>query len=145
MSFVSWHNYGIGVCTDDIETEDVERLRALLAKAPKLEEKVRQWIASSGIKDPTWEDYMEYDQDYYLGLTTILKEVILEAEGIEMTACDNFDGKQFLIYPPKYPWKQNQLEMQLTENALAALFNRYISILTVDPIEVKTREVENGG
>lgn len=144
MSFTSWHNYGFGICTDEIET-DVEHLQKLLEKAPELEGKIKHWLADCGIDDPTWDDYMEYDQDSCLGLATILKEVIFEAEGIEMTACDDYDGHRFLIYKPQYPWEIQPDEMQLTEDKLEALFNRYISILTDAPIDVESQEVENGG
>ena len=92
MSYITWHYYGFGICTDAIQTKDVERLQALLAKAPELEKEIQKWLTECGIEDPVWDDYMEYDQDYSLGLATIMKEVILEAEGIEMTACDSYDA-----------------------------------------------------
>ena len=145
MSFTTWHNYGIGICTDEIKTQDVGRLQALLAKAPELEDKIQQWLADCGVENPTLQDYMDYDQDCCLGLATILQQVILEAEGIDMTACDNFDGCVFLIYQPQYPWELQHRETQLTEDSLAQLFYRYVSILTDDPVPVERREVENGG
>lgn len=145
MSYITWHYYGFGICTDDIQTKEVERLQALLAKAPKLAKKLQKWLAERGVEVPVWDDYLEYDQNYCLGLATIMKEVILEAEGIEMTACDGYDSGRFLIYEPQYPWKMKPLEMQLTEDKLKALFSRYVSILTDTPIEVKYRALENGG
>ena len=35
MSYTTWHNYGYGICVDDIKTKDVARLEQLLAMAPK--------------------------------------------------------------------------------------------------------------
>lgn len=145
MSYITWHYYGFGICTDAIQTKDVERLQALLAKAPELEKEIQKWLTECGIEDPVWDGYMEYDQDYSLGLATIMKEVILEAEGIEMTACDSYDAGRFLIYEPRYPWKMKPLEMQLTEDKLKALFSRYVSILTDTPIEVDYQALANGG
>lgn len=37
MSYISWHNYGYGICEDDIQTKDLERLKAVLKLAPKLD------------------------------------------------------------------------------------------------------------
>ena len=35
MSYISWHNYGYGICTDDITERSIERLKNLLALAPE--------------------------------------------------------------------------------------------------------------
>lgn len=106
MSYESWHTYGYGICVSDIEAEkpDVKRLQSLLSLAPKLNKRIEQWLAEADISSPEYEDYMEFDQDYMLGLAYLLKEVILEEEVIEFTACDDFYGHTFLVYEPRYPW-----------------------------------------
>lgn len=38
MSYISWHNYGYGICTDDITERSIERLKNLLALAPEFNE-----------------------------------------------------------------------------------------------------------
>ena len=83
MSYTSWHNYGYGIRVDDIVCSDVERLEQLLTTAPDFSAKLHGWLSETGINEPVWEDYMEYDQDFCLGLATILKEVIEETEGIQ--------------------------------------------------------------
>lgn len=145
MSFTAWHNYGYGICVDDIKGNDVERLQKLLELAPKVKSKIEGWLSELAIKEPSWDDYMEFDQDYYLGLATILKEVIVEAEGIELTACDNYDGITYLLYQPIYPWNMKDSDRSLTKEKVAGLFRRYASILTDAPIEVDDQAVENGG
>ena len=145
MSYSTWHNYGYGICVDDINTQNVERLRALLELAPEFKAKIEDWLSELDIKEPSWDDYMEFDQDYCLGLATILKEVIVEAEGIDLTACDNYDSKAYLLYQPMYPWDMSESDRGLTKEKAAELFRRYASILTDTPIEVDDQAVENGG
>ena len=37
MSYTTWHNYGYGICVDDIKTRDVTRLESMLKLAPNLD------------------------------------------------------------------------------------------------------------
>ena len=133
MSYTTWHNYGYGICVDDIKTRDVTRLESML----KLEE--------CSISEPVWDDYMEFDQDFMLGLATILQKVIEEAEGLCLTACDDCDSRTYLIYQPRYPWALTQADRDLTEEHLAAMFGRYVGMLTDEVVDVDYQEVENGG
>lgn len=133
------------VCVDDIKTMDVERLEQLLAMAPKFSGGLHEWLSKSEITEPVWDDYMEYDQDFCLGLATILKEVIEEAEGIQMTACDNYDSVSYLLYQPSYPWNLMEQERNLTEQRIAEIISRYVRILTSEPIDIDYQSVDNGG
>ena len=75
MSYSTWHNYGYGIRVDDIKEQSVERLQALLKLAPELDQKIRAWLSELDIAEPDWDDYMDFDQVYYLGLATILQPV----------------------------------------------------------------------
>ena len=97
MSYSTWHNYGYGICVDDIKEEDVGKLQELLNHAPEFHATIQRWLTEANITEPTWDDYMEFDQDYLLGLATLLQKVIEEAEGIQMTACNNFDSVAYLL------------------------------------------------
>ena len=145
MSYSTWHNYGYGVCVDNISTQDMERLQALLELAPKLKAKIDGWFSEQEVEEPSWDNYMEFDQDFYLGLATILKETIAETEGIDLTACDNYEGVPYLLYQPMYPWKMCDIDCGMTEERVAGIFRHYIGILTDDPIEIDYQVVENGG
>lgn len=145
MSYRTWHNYGYGICVDDIKTQNVSRLQALLELAPEFKAKIEGWLSESEVEEPSWDDYMKFDQDFYLGLATILKGVIEGAEGIDLTACDNYDSVAYLLYQPMYPWNMDSYDRGLTEEKAAEIFRRYISILTDDPIDIDYQEVENGG
>lgn len=145
MSYTSWHNYGYGIRVDDIVCSDVERLEQLLAMAPEFSAKLHRWLSESEITEPTWNDYMDYDQDFYLGLATILKEVIEESEGIQMTACDDCNSYSYLLYQPTYPWRMTDRDWNLTEEQVVEIVGRYVRVLTSEPVEIDYQAVENGG
>ena len=145
MSYSTWHNYGYGICVDDIREWDVGKLKELLNHAPKFHATVQGWLTEVGITEPTWDDYMEFDQDYLLGLATLLQKVIEEAEGIQMIACDDFNSVTYLLYSPSYPWQLKNSERDLTEEQIVQLFGRYVRSLTDVPIDVDYQSVENGG
>lgn len=145
MSYKTWHTYGYGICVSDITWESLERLEKLISIAPEYQNKIQDWLNDSGIAEPAYEDYLEFDQDFRLGLASILKEVILEAEDIELVACDDYEGEQYLLYPPDYPWNQGCCRQLMTEEAVAELFQKYVSVLTDEIIEIDYQSVENGG
>lgn len=97
MSYTTWHTYGYGICVSNIGEASVECVQNLLEMAPTLRENIQGWMDTRGITDPDYSDYMEYDQDFMLGLATILKKVILEAENVDLEACDDYDGKTYLF------------------------------------------------
>jgi hypothetical protein len=144
MGYSTWHTYGYGICTDDIETT-VEKIEELLSKAPKYRKEIHDWFKECEIAEPTMEDYMEFDQDYCGGLATMLQSVIWEVEGIQFDYADDFDGCNFLLYIPCYVWQLNEKEKNFTEKDVTKLFVKYVSILTDKPIEIDYRSVENGG
>lgn len=145
MSYTTWHDYGYGICTDDIKEHNVERLQNLLKLAPRCESKIQEYLAGAGISDPVWEDYMEYDQDFNCRLATIFMEVIEEAEGICMTSCSDYNCKLYLIYQAKYPWAISEEEKALTQEGLTDIFARYVGVLTDEAIDIDYQSVENGG
>lgn len=145
MSYATWHTYGYGICVSDIQEESLERLQKLISMAPEFQKKIREWLDECEIAEPTYGDYLEFDQDYMLGLATILKEVILETEGIDLVACDSYDGEDYLLYAPTYPWNKGNCRQLMTEEDAEELFQKYVSILTDEAIEIGLQSVENGG
>lgn len=144
MSFESWHTYGYGICVSDIKERSVERLKKLLALAPSYQKEIQEWLDECEIADPTFDDFLNYDQDYYMGMATILKDVVWESEGVKLEACDDFEGKDYLLYGPSYPWNCVGRRLK-TEEEAEELFRKYVSILTDEPIEIGYQSVENGG
>lgn len=123
----------------------VERIEELLSHTLECRKAIHDWFDECEISSPTVNDYIDYDQDFYCGMATILRKVIEEATEIEMMACCDFDCKQYLIYMPSYPWHMTNRDRTLTKEELATVFNKYVSIITDSEIEIDYQEVENGG
>lgn len=145
MSYYSWHNYGYGIQVDDIKINSVENLKKLIALAPKYEKQINEWFADCNITNPTIDDYFDFDQDYNLGLATLLGKVIWEAEEIGFVYCDDYDGNTFLIFAPRYPWNITEKEKNLTEKDVENIIRKYVNILTDQEITIDYQAVENGG
>lgn len=145
MSYTSWHTYGYGICLSRLECDSMERMQKLLKLAPKYYESVQNWLREQRIEKPDMGDIMESDQEYHLGLATVLQNVILEAENIRFTACDDYNSEIYLVYEPSYPWSMPEKERNLTEETLRQILAKYISILTDEVFEVDYCSVENGG
>lgn len=145
MSYLTWHIYGYGICVSDIKEHSAERLEKLLSMAPEYQQEIHSWLEECEITEPAFEDYTEFDRDFDLGLAAILKGVILEAEQIELEACNDYDGKKYLLYSASYPWYFSKTRVLPTEEAVEKLFRKYVSVLTDEPISVTYQSVENGG
>lgn len=147
MGCGTWHayGYGYGICVSDIGEPPVERFRALLAMAPELQKEIQERLDERGITDPGYDDYVEFYRDYMSGLATILKYAILEAENVELMACDSAEGKDYLLFPPDYPWNKKERRRPGTKEEVDDLFQKYISVLTDEPIVIDYRSVRNGG
>ena len=159
MAYQTWINYGYGICVSDLEKEvPANNLMTLIKQAPKLFKKMKKFfeefcteseldiseINSYDILTDFVENGSGLDCNYG-GLASILHEVIKEKEDIELLVCDDFDGKNYLIYQPEYPWsKRTEAESQLTEEKLAQLFGKYLHIVTDEEITVDYRSVANG-
>lgn len=145
MSFQTWHTYGYGVEMTDIVCDSPGRIKLLLSVAPEFEKQINQWLEQNEIKEPTVDDYLEFDEDYHLGLAYILQQVILEAEDIELAACDDYDGRIYLLYAQSYPWDMSDKEKSLKERDIACVLVKYLTFLTSEDIPVDYYSPENGG
>lgn len=145
MGYETWHNYGYGINASAIPDASVDQLNALLDHAPHFKTVVEDWLAKHDITDPTYEDYLAYDDVCICGLAAILAEVIEEAEGIVFSACTDFEGDQFLIYQPSYPWNLPEAEASLTVEKIDEILTKYVVILTDEPVEIDYQSIENGG
>ena len=131
MPMSVWHCNGYGIKTGEIRGYSLEQLQKLLEKAPNFKKEMEDWFSECDIEEPTLEDYLDYDQDYYGGIAYILKNVIKEAEDIDFTYCSDHNGVWYLILTPSYPWNMtNPKELNLSEEKVKAIFMKYIEILT---------------
>ena len=145
MSYESWHNYGYGIITTKLEIDSVERIEALLSLAPEYQTEIRQWFEECEITEPTVDDYLEFDQDYNLGIATILRIVIQEAEKVEFLACDDCHCQRFLMYPKLYPWQMQESDRNVTKERVEEILKKYVSIVSDTELEIDYQEAENGG
>jgi hypothetical protein len=148
MSYHTWTTYGIGFCVDDIDTTP-EKLLALAAMKPKVLEDVREYLndifdgEEYKDEDLTMEDFDELEGDYCeRGVTYVLYRVIDE---IRVVFADDYNGTQYILYCPHYPWNMNDNEKDLKYEDIVNIFAKYIRMLTDKPVEIDHQSVENGG
>lgn len=149
MSFVTWHFYGYGIKVDEIGEISKERLKSLIDLAPAFKQRLQEQLDEMQVSDPGLMDYCDAmcnaELDFgFLGLASILKYVMEEAENLNFVACDNYDNEHFLIFTPQYPWRMTELEKQVTEESLNNLFTKYVKVLTDKEIDIDYQTVENG-
>ena len=145
MSIKTWHTYGYGVCLAGLGFGSVSKIQTLLEHAPKIKEKIEKRFLEQGISEPTADDYLDYDQDYCLGMGAILKDVIAEAEGIELVACDDLNGHIYLLYPPMYPWSMEEADRLMTEERIESVIKKYLGIVAESDFEIDYQSAENCG
>lgn len=148
MSYNVWSTDGFGFCVDDIETTP-ERVLKLAALNETTLSDLREYLDSiyeDGYKDEdlTMDDINEFEGEYgYRGISTILCEVIDQELCVELA--DDFDGTNFILYCPRYPWILSEADKALTKQDVENIFNKYITILTDEKIDIDYYSVENGG
>lgn len=155
MSYHTWSTDGFGFCVDNIETT-LERALKLAALNQQTLDDLKNYIndirEETGFteengyddEDITIDFIDEFEGNYgEMGLTTILREVINEE--IPVVFADDFNGVDYILYCPSYPWALQENERGLTKENVEAIFNKYIKILTDEPIAIDYYSVENGG
>lgn len=145
MGSAIWVNYGIGVCTTDLKIKSTKSVAKLISLAPDFNEYVKQVFADCDISKPTLEDYLELDEDYQNGIAYILQEVINELTEINVTACDDINGKRYLLYQPLYPWQMTNLEKGLDKQTVEDILTQYISVITNTEFAIDEISAENCG
>lgn len=132
-----WSVNGYGICTDSIETT-TEKMNTLLRTAPLFEFYLKGELAEKGVETPELDDYLDFEiKDFDSGYSAILREVIKEAEDIELCVVNDCNGNDWLLFCPIYPWNNaTDAEKNLTEEKMEDIFRKYVSILTDLPIEV---------
>lgn len=145
MSTYTWHNYGYGIQFSGLGPYSVERIQALLKLAPEFEKTVQEWFDECEITEPTTDDYLDFDQDSYLGIGYLVGEVIAEAEGLRLTVCDDANSHIYLMYQPSYPWQISQDDLNITEEKLKEIITKYLRIITDKELDICYQEAENCG
>lgn len=152
MSYQTWTTYGFGFCVDDI-SRDVSLTLEKVLNVAKMKPSVYKivvdklnWICERDeieFDDLDIDDIDEVEGDFCeRGLTFVLYNVITE---IPIVYADNYDGEQYILYTPSYPWQMKENENNLSEDDVVKIFAKYINMLTDKPINIDYQSVENGG
>lgn len=148
MSYEVWSVNGFGFCVDDIKTTP-EKILKLAALNENTFSDLREYLDSfyeEGYKDDelTMDDFYDFEGEYgEMGLSAILRKAIKRELSVEWA--DNFDGDNYILYCPSYPWTLQENESNLTKEDVIKIFEKYIKILTDEPIIIGYYSVENGG
>ena len=147
MSYHVWSEDGYGISTKGIElTTTVERIESLLEYAPVFRDDIHNYFKESDIEKPTVEDYLDFDQDYGHGAAYLLKEVIKEAENLELITAENFDCEHYILLSPTYPWGVvNDRYKAMTQEELDSIFKKYAAVLSDEEVRPDYESVPNGG
>lgn len=152
MSYKTWTTYGFGFCVDDI-LRDValtpKKILELAAMEPSVLNIVHEYLneicEDRGItyEELDVNDFEDLEGDYCEhGIAFILYNVITD---IPVVYANSYDGDQYILYCPSYPWNLTEQEKSLTREKIEEIFQKYISVLTDEYIEIDRKEVENGG
>ena len=146
MSSYYFRTYGYGVQISELEKVSMSKVMELIQTAPKFAQTFNKWLSDNDIKEPTLDDLRDFDEDYCLGLATVLSEVITECEKMcILTACGDLNGETFLMYTQTYPWYMNEKEKNMTPEDIQTLLKKYISKITDEAITIDYYDPENGG
>lgn len=121
----------------------------VIHQAPKFEKIYQKWLEETETEDNknSFEAMLDFeDENCYSGLGAILNQVILEVEDIQTCLCDDFNGYQYIVLTPAYPWQKiSDTERELTPKALDTIFNKYSVMLCGEEVHADYQAVENGG
>lgn len=146
------YTYGYGICVEKIKDVEKDRLLSLIRMAPEFygeyQEWEEEWKLGEGYEPDVEDILVDFVEDCAQfsteNLASILQEVIKELEGIELTACEDWNHGAYLVYEPDYPWnvKNRPKEQNLTEEDLVAIFAKYLAVGTDSELDVDYQKVE---
>ena len=147
MSYHTWSTDGFGFCVDYIKTTP-ERVLKLAALNTTTYTELREYLGDVLEKYTDEELEMDIFYDFEgaygeMGLSCILREVINNE--LSIVWADDFDGVNYILYCPSYPWSIKESEKNLSKKDVEEILNKYIKILTDEPIAIDYYCVENGG
>ncbi len=143
MSYQIYITYGYGICVSDLKEPTLKSITDIISVAPIYRKSILDVMNNKD--NQTIDDVYEMLEYEHLGIAEILAEVIQECENVELTACDDFDGKTYLVYEPCYPWNLPESDRNITQNTIECIIKKYVSMYTDESLEFDYQCVENGG
>lgn len=136
--------YGYGICVDDIFPIVGENIWQLLDLAPKTKKKFTDFLLDNNYGDEIelCHILLDYENEFAeTGLGVLLQEAILEGENLNLFVGSDYDGVQYLLFTPDYPWRCKD-NKNLKEEDIVAVIGRYVRTLTDKPIDIDYYEFE---
>ena len=143
MSYQIYKTNGYGICVSDLKEPTLKSITDIISVAPIYRKSILDEMNNKD--NPTIDDVYELLEYEHIGIAEILAEVIQECENVELTACDDFDGKTYLVYEPYYPWNLPESDRNITQNTIERIIKKYVSMYTDESLEFDYQRVENGG
>lgn len=146
MSYCEWIEYGYGIKTNNINTTP-DKVLDLLSRTTNTREDFEEWVEEDNINTNNIKEILKYQggPGGIHGIGAILSDVIYENEEIEFYNCFDYDGNEYLLYIPSYPWFLSEKEKNMRKEELEKILVKYISILTDEEIILDYYECHNGG
>ena len=88
--------------------------------------------------------------DCVCGLMAMIRDVVADEKEVNLCACDDFDGREYILFTAFYPW-EHKTEGEQKINSKEDVINLLTPYLTelygeeVDPNEFGYQDVTNGG
>lgn len=152
MSYETWSTYGYGICASDVQSTE-EKIIALLESYPKTRQYVQDMMRES-FKSPSEFDLIEDLEGEYgeSGIAFVIFHAINELAETRfgcsnefLTFATDFDGQQYVLYEPSYPWSLPEYAKSLTRDSIQSLFAAVCDQLTDESVFVDYLTVTNGG
>lgn len=148
MSYQVWSTDGYGFCVDHIHTTP-QKVMDLAATNAETLKYVREYLDEHmGVTDWKVDDLQMSDFNDLCddcgcarGISCILSDVIK----YPVIVVDNFDGEQYILLEPYFPWYVPDELKGVTEKDVRKEFQRCISVLTDEDIYIDCLSVPNGG
>lgn len=153
------YGYGIDVLALDTalgnDKDGAKKLLDFIKQARDFYEVFTDWYADRFMDGEEFdEEKLLADEDAYAnmteyedenlnrGLNVIMREVIEEKEKITLYASEA-DVGMYLILTPRFPWALRSVnEMRLTQDALDAIYRKYVNQLANIALDIDYREFE---
>lgn len=122
MSYRTWHEYGYGICIDEMDKEAITE----------------------------FDDYAQQFSEYIdEACETIINNMNKRFESVCFLSARDFDDKLYIIYSASYPWELTEKDKTRTLDDIEKCFSDYMSneigIKDFDTNLIEYQSIANGG
>ena len=129
MSFKAYPTIGYGIETTSA-TPNLAGLQWLVSLTSRLKEEIDDFFKKSVIECPTLDDYSNFDEIEYAGVSHIVAKAIEEIEGLpSMMAKTDDENRVYILFISGCPFEYNKRERELGRNELDAIFRKYATVV----------------